>query len=239
MFVLAQLAVVLAVGFSILAFIIAIEEISGGYQALALVTGLAITVVDVLVLVSVIGPGWPLSTKTSTELLVSALGGFSLLAVRIFINENRANWVAEAIGTSIGALLVVGLADGLLLTGVIWPPHHNSSAGPSEPTPTVTVTRTVTAALGPAPTPTVTRTVTAAPGPAPTPTVTITVTRTVTPAPGPVSASGPQTSGVVAVAIAVVGAGGVLMGGLGGLLVGWGTLSKHRNRHKATQKPAP
>jgi hypothetical protein len=66
----------------------------------------------------------------------------------------------------------------------------------------------------------------------PTPTVTVTITA---PAAAP---SGQSTSGSVAVAIAAVGAGGALLGGLGTLLAGWGTFSKHRNRNKNPKNPA-
>jgi hypothetical protein len=125
------------------------------------------------------------------------------------------------VGIGIAGLLFFGLVEGLLLAGVLWPQHH-LTAGP--PTPTVT------AASGHVPTPTVTitRTVTAAPGHAPTPTVTAT---------NPTLAFRHLTSGEVTAAIALVAAGGAVLGGLGTFLGGWVTFSERGKRSEKTEEP--
>lgn len=228
MFILAQLVVVLVAGFCIFFGTIMPHDLvrAGGLaKAMFLVPGLAITIVDVLVLVGVVGPGLPLSAKTSTELLVAALGALAAIPFWAWTEDGEGG----AIITSIVWLLVVGLVEWLLLAGVIWPQYHLTAG---QPTPTVTVTRTVIVTAAPVLAPTPTNSVTAAPGPTPTMTVTVTAHAVTSPA----SASGQSVSGVVALAIAVVAAAGTLLGGLGGLLVGWGTLAKHRNRRKTTQK---
>jgi hypothetical protein len=241
MFVLAQLAALLLAGFSIFICYLLFDDGDEGKGLLALLAGLAIPLVDVLVLIRVIGPGLPLPTKTSTELLFAALGPFVVLLVPINLDSTRKNWV-KLIGIGTAGLLVVGLVEGLLLAGVLWPQQHPVAGLPAPavtassgatPIPTVTVTRTVTASSGavPIPTVTVTRTVTAAP--------IVTVTAAAATAASPASSSGQSASGAVAVAIAVVGVVAALMGGLGGLMAGLGTFSKHRNRHKKTPGSTP
>ena len=184
---------------------------------LALAAGLAIAVVDVLILAGVIGQGWPISAKSSTELLVAALAAVALLAVSYGVDDME----DAPVGIGIAGLLFFGLVEGLLLAGVLWPQHH-LTAGP--PTPTVT------AASGHVPTPTVTitRTVTAAPGHAPTPTVTAT---------NPTLAFRHLTSGEVTAAIALVAAGGAVLGGLGTFLGGWVTFSERGKRSEKTEEP--
>ena len=213
-FVLVQLAVVLVVCFSIF---FAVEFDDEFALPLALAAGLAIAVVDVLILAGVIGQGWPISAKSSTELLVAALAAVALLAVSYGVDDME----DAPVGIGIAGLLFFGLVEGLLLAGVLWPQHH-LTAGP--PTPTVT------AASGHVPTPTVTitRTVTAAPGHAPTPTVTAT---------NPTLAFRHLTSGEVTAAIALVAAGGAVLGGLGTFLGGWVTFSERGKRSEKTEEP--
>jgi hypothetical protein len=231
-FVLVQLAVVLVVCFSIF---FAVEFDDEFALPLALAAGLAIAVVDVLILAGVIGQGWPISAKSSTELLVAALAAVALLAVSYGVDDME----DAPVGIGIAGLLFFGLVEGLLLAGVLWPQHHLTAGPPTPtvtaasghvPTPTVTITRTVTAAPGHAPTPTVTitRTVTAAPGHAPTPTVTAT---------NPTLAFRHLTSGEVTAAIALVAAGGAVLGGLGTFLGGWVTFSERGKRSEKTEEP--
>ena len=148
MLVLSQVVMVLVISLSL--FLVIDDFVEGSAQFLGGATALAVIVVDALVLTGVIGRGWPPSTETNTELLLGSFVGAALLILAVGIEEDEVG----AVATGIVGLILIGLGEGLLLAGLIWPQHHVTAEPPTlgattapgrTPAPTVTVIRTVTA----------------------------------------------------------------------------------------------